>query len=106
MELVLLQMLQRRAAGSVDDALGHTGGAGGIQDVQGMVEREAQVRRRRAAMRTDERFPSRRADDGPFDGRKLLQHVGNLRALIKCLATVDVAVRYAQDARLDLAEAI
>ena len=40
MELVLLEVLHQRAAGAVDDALGYTGRARGIQDVEGMIERQ------------------------------------------------------------------
>ncbi|MNN19907.1 hypothetical protein D3C81_1331650 [compost metagenome] len=36
---MFLEVLQEHAAGAVDDALGHAGGAGGIEDVQRMVER-------------------------------------------------------------------
>ena len=39
-QLVLLQVLQQRAAGAVHDALGHAGRARGIQDVERMVERQ------------------------------------------------------------------
>ena len=46
-QLVLLQVLQQRAAGAVDDALGHAGRAGRIEDVERMVERQRRVRERR-----------------------------------------------------------
>jgi hypothetical protein len=38
LQLVFLDVLQQRAAGAMDDALGHTGGARGIHDVERMVE--------------------------------------------------------------------
>ena len=37
--MVFLEMLQQRAPGAVDDALGRAGGAGGIEDVERMIER-------------------------------------------------------------------
>ncbi len=41
MQPMLLQVLQQRAAGAVHDALRHAGRAGGIHDVERMVERAA-----------------------------------------------------------------
>ena len=38
MQLVLFQMLQQGAADAVDDALGFAGGAGGVEDVERVVE--------------------------------------------------------------------
>ena len=38
---MFLEMLEQRAAGAVNDALGHTGRAGRIQDVQRVIERKA-----------------------------------------------------------------
>ena len=37
-QLVFLQVLQQRAARAVDDALGHAGGAGGIKNVERVIE--------------------------------------------------------------------
>ncbi len=71
-----------------------------------MIERQRRVNRRRAAVRSDERFPPLGADHRPLDGGQLSQHVGDLRALIERLAAVDVALGGDQDARLDLPESI
>ena len=40
MKLVLLQMLDQRAAGAMHDALGHAGRAGRIEDVKRVIERQ------------------------------------------------------------------
>ena len=39
MQAVFLEVGEQHAAGAVDDALGHAGGAAGIEDVQRMIER-------------------------------------------------------------------
>src|SRR5687767_15248773 len=93
MELVLLQVLDERAAGAVHDALGDAGGPGGIEDVERMVERQGRkVQRRRLSLR--EAVPGHRVpeavegrltldvrdDDDAFDGRQLGEGCGDPRA--------------------------
>ena len=58
-ELVLLEVLDQRAAGAVDDALGDAGRARGIQDVERMIERQPRrTTAARSAMRPDEGLPA------------------------------------------------
>ena len=66
-ELVLLQVLEQRAAGAVDDALRHAGGAGRIQDVERVVERQpleasSSASSRGRATRPTDASPSSRGD--------------------------------------------
>ena len=63
-QLVLLQVLEQRAAGAVHDALRHAGRAGRIEDVERMVEREA-ARTRAGSAATRGTRPTRRPSGSP-----------------------------------------
>ena len=120
LQLVHLQALQQRAAGAVHDALGLAGGAGGEQDVRGMVERqlrEGDVGGLVAAQPFVE--PHGLGDVGDVDvrvevgdhdhlahGGQLLDDLAHARERVVLLAVVAVAVGAEQDLRLDLAEAV
>src|SRR6266545_4655624 len=67
MELVLFQVLDQRAARTVDDALRNTGSTGRIEDVQRMVEWQRVVRQLRAAVRREKVLPAVSVDDGVLD---------------------------------------
>ena len=112
MELVLLEMLDQRAAGAVDDALGHAGGAGGIHDVERMVEGQTDERRLgvrvvRARLGDDvldlarQGHPHQVVDglDGVSDGLRPFAHV-------EVLAAIFVAVAGDQHLGFDLAETV
>ena len=71
---VLLQVLQQRAAGAVHDALRHAGRAGGVEDVERMVERQAR-RTRAAAARSGAMNAS--SATAPRDGREVAARRGS-----------------------------
>jgi len=74
-ELMLLQVLDQRAAGAVNDALGDAGRSGRVQDVERVVEREPLERHRLRRDIADEVAPRLRAAHGADVGP--LVHVGN-----------------------------
>ncbi len=122
---VLLQVLQQRAAGAVDDALRNAGRSRREENVERMVERQADVvdrDRRRAARGTHPRRPRRgraRRPAGPCPvasrygittTRSTVGSCATISATLsqdrQRLAVVPVAVDGDEHARLDLAEAI
>ena len=105
-ELMFLEMLDQRATGAMDNALGHAGRAGRIQDVKRMVERQWLEGERRASMRSDERLPLGIADDRPLEGRQSAGDIGRLAAQVEGLPTVGVLAGGNQQGRLDLTETI
>ena len=70
MELVLLEVLQQRAAGAMDDALRDAGGARRVQDVQRMVEREALAVRARAPAEARNSSHRTQRSIAPIAGRR------------------------------------
>ena len=61
MQLLLAQVLEKRAAGAVHDALGHARGSRGEQDVQRVVERQLLEVDLVAGLRRDEVVEALRA---------------------------------------------
>src|SRR5688572_10818099 len=99
-------MLDQRAAGAMDDALRHAGGAGRIQDVERMVERQRVADQRLSAVRREKRVPSISTHHRAADGGQLLEDGRDLRALVEALAAVLVTVGRNEQFWLDLSEPI
>ncbi len=121
LQAVLLHVLQQRAAGAVHDAFRHAGGAGGEQDIDGMIERQPLEGERLRRERLEERCKRLRArhacrhgirlaeigHDHDLAGRRQLagdrlQLVGDF----DLLAVVPVAVDGHEYLGLDLPEAV
>jgi hypothetical protein len=119
-QLLFLEVLQQRAAMAMDDALGHTGGAGGEHDEQRMAERQTLEFDLGRTAGTDKiGIAHTIADVGHlrsigevannhrlFDGRQLRHGLGIFFQAIDGLAVVPVAIDTDEDLRGDLAEAI
>ena len=106
-QLVFLQVLQQRAARAVDDALGHAGGARGIQDVERMIEGQGgEIDAVHAGERRDEVPPAHCLgyrivqrgfghvgnDDDSLDRMQLARHLTQLAQHVDRLAVVEVAI--------------
>ena len=117
---VLLQMLQQRAAGAMDDAFGFAGGAGREQDEQRVAERQPREPHRPGGVGREERVHRQRAGDarGVLRGaaeqvdhqrcrrRQRCRHLGGGVADIDELAVIVVAVDRHEQFRGNLAEAV
>ncbi len=119
MELVLLEMLQQRSSGAMDDALRNTGGAGRIQDVERVIEGKQRPLRLRALSTGQPRIPSHerrrirrfrradeRRDDNVLQARQGTRHVSGFGEAVELLAAIDIPVNGEKDGRCDLAEPI
>src|SRR5437667_5131236 len=120
MQLLLAHVLEQRAAGSMHDALGHSGRAGGKEDVQRMVEGQLLERDLGGRSIGDEVFQTLRARNG--GNVRLIAQVGNdddaleawqarrdlaqLLERVDLLSVVEVAVSREEHRRADLAEAV
>ena len=120
-QLVLLQVLQQGAARAVHDALRHAGGAGGVHDVERMVERQPleadilragvrreELRQRHAVLHRGEVAAAAgiRHDDDALERRHFGGDLGYLAEAVDRLAVVPVAVTGEQHFRPDLAETV
>ena len=118
MQQQLLQMLEQGAAGAVHDRLGHAGGAGRVQNVDRVIERqlgerdrpgvrhhevvvEDRIERPRRGRRLEER-----RHDHPLQAGQAGRDLGELGAHVDRLAVIAVAVDGDQDLGLDLAEPV
>ena len=118
MELVLLQMLEKRAARRMDDAFGHAGRAAGKHDVERMAEGQPREGKRRIARALQKRRPAfdvrqvgnvvaeEGHDDGMFERGKPGHDLRELVAARQFLAGIAIAVAGHQHPGLDLAEAV
>ncbi len=121
MQAVLLEVLQQGAASAVDDALGHPGGAAGIQNVERLSK--GQGGERRAAGRLADVVPVNSGyhrgklgqtrlhaavthHDQLLQAAQLRQDFRQLAAHVQLLASVAMAAAGNQYPRLDLAEAV
>ena len=118
-ELVLLDVLQQHAARAMDDAFGHSRGARGEEDEEGVIEGkpcEIDLAGREGA---DERVEGDRAGDGgrlaatqvrhhyrPLHRRKPLEDGRHAAERIVALPAIAVPVRDQEEAGADLAEAV
>ena len=118
---MLLEVLQQGAASAMDDALGHPGGAAGIQNVERLGK--GQGGERRAAGRLADVVPvsgryngfeirytgvnaAVRHHDQLLQAAQLRQDFRQLAAHVQLLAGVAIAAAGNQHPRLDLAEAV
>jgi hypothetical protein len=119
---VLLLVLQQRAAGAVHDALRHAGRAGGVENVQRMVE--GQLREGQRLPAAAEAVPRRGARGGRAEPLELrgridvrhhddLRHAGELGEhrghrfeRVELLAAIEVPIGSEQHLRGDLPETI
>ncbi len=110
---MFLQVLQQRTAGAVHDALGFTGGAGRVEDVERRVEghrREFDLRHRSVADLREGRplgFQPQHVDPQNLtDGRHALHDAGDLVTGVDELAVVGVAVTCEEHGRFYLAKTV
>ena len=117
---MLLHVLQQRAAGAVDDALGRAGGARGKHDHQWVVEGHPHEVDRPALFRCECRtiegsvthaVERRRLfhvwhNNHMLDGGKLGQDLLHLRPAVEGLAAIEVAIGGDQHLGFDLTEAV
>ena len=119
-ELVLLEVLDQRAAGAMDDALGDAGRARRVEDVERMVERQRLETRLAAAAAREARSTARRRAGRP--GTATLRRTGprpssrrsgsrvedlpDSRQRVVRLSAVEIAVGRDEHSGLDLPEAI
>ncbi len=119
MEHQLLQVLQQRAAGPMYHALRETGGAGGVHDVERMIERKADelcsIRWPASPL-----FPVRGARDQgnirtvgevghhdyTLDLGQALANLADALQAVDLLPGIAISVRGDEDARTDLAEPV
>ena len=119
-KLVLFQMLNERPAGAMHDAFRNAGGAGGIENVERMIERERFERWFGRLSRADPLAPppaSRHAadgrlrvrvghDHGVFHRRQGAHDFGDPRQHVVAFAAIEIAVGGNQEPRFDLAKPI
>ena len=117
---MVLEMLNERAAGTVYDALGHTGGPGGIQDEQRVIEGQLLERNVRGCVPRGEclqtdglRHPHGagprvgvRNDDHVLHVRKLLQDFRHVPQGVVFPPLVEITIGGEQYFRCDLTEAM
>jgi hypothetical protein len=120
---VFLQVLKERAPGAVHDALRHACGAGGVHDVQRVVEGQLgevdpglvgqEVLPGDGLGQAPDRtldlagvLPHERHQDHALDAVELLQHAADALDRVQRLARVEVAVRGEQDLGRDLTKAV
>jgi hypothetical protein len=117
---MLLEVLQQRAAGGMNDALGDAGGAGGKQDVERVRKRQRLEGDRLRRVAGDEIRKRGGAFHGTGDSRTsssigtITVALGlsaaaisvSLAVTVLALAIVPVAVARDEQFRLDLAEAV
>jgi hypothetical protein len=117
-QALLLQVLEQRAPRTVHDALGRTGGAGGVEDVERVIEGKALEAKGRSGVARDERVEA----EGSAGKLRLPLEVRHHHPVLHTLelavdlgtpleqgvppAAVEVAVRGDQDLRRDLLEAV
>ncbi len=118
MQYVFLEVLQQRAAGTVDDAFRRAGGARRVEDVERMIERqllEFDVRRIAAvvAIRDGVSNPGqvgvlrqRRNNDDFLDTGQRICDSGRDRKPVERLAGISIAVGAEEQTGLDLPKAI
>ena len=120
MQLLFLEVLQQRAAVAMNNALGHTGGAGGEHDEQRMAERQTLEFDLGRTVGTDKigiahaiadvgnlgRIGEVTDDNRLFNRRQLCHGLGIFFQAIDGLAVVPVAIDADKDLRGDLAEAV
>ena len=114
----LFDVLEERSARAVDDALGHAGGPGGIENVDRMIEGErlefdlGGVRKEisvenRAGNGGEVRLVGRVGDDHDLlDGREFPENSGDSLQGTELFALEEIAVSGEKDARLNLCETI
>ncbi len=114
-----LGMIDQQTAGTVNDALGLAGGAGGVEDVDRMTERQRREARRLAGTGCQGVIPG--GNEGAGDGglvrqlldtdhtperRQAVDQSGKVLLAGEHLAAITVAVHHDQRCRFDLAEAV
>ena len=120
MQLVFLEVLHQRAAGTVDDALGDAGRSRRVEDVERVIERQQDELEGLRIRRTEKRLPQFSVpqvvhvrggvdvgnDHRPLHGRQCLEDGPDARKHRVNLAGVNVGVWRHQHARGDLAEPV
>ena len=118
MQLMLLQVLKENAAGAMDDALRHAGGAARIENIERVIERLPGECRRCSRISGEEILPLNRArngslrnidirdDDDALDRRDARRDLGNLVENGQRLRVVVIAVRGDQQLWSDLSETV
>ncbi|MCY1258410.1 hypothetical protein D9M70_66180 [compost metagenome] len=121
MQAVFLDVLQQHAAGAVDDAFGHAGGAAGVEDVQRMGEGHGDeirlaagfveiVPQRHVGLGVEffdvRLWPGVRHDDQLLQRRQTLEDLVDLGGLVDLLAGIAVAGAGHQYFRFDLTETV
>ena len=100
----LLQVLQQDPALPLDDGLRQTGRAGGVEDPERMVERQALEAE--LGRLGEELIPAARHQDGVLDRRDATHDLRHPLVAVEVLAAVAVALGGDQDLRLDLLEPV
>ncbi|VVN99344.1 hypothetical protein PS720_06462 [Pseudomonas fluorescens] len=121
MQAVFLKVREQHAAGAVDDALGHAGGAAGIENIKWMIERhrdELRFAARRVEVRPPRDAgmglivldpclgPCVRHNDQLLQGRQARENFIELGGLVDVFTGIAVARAGDQHLGFDLAESV